>query len=83
MKNIKDFTPKSLDGEKLETTDLNKLIGNGLYFSANDIATIDLAKKIYNEDDFEPTEKLQESVLSTPQVAFWLKDQFVEFLKQE
>ena len=80
MKNIKDFTPTDLDGNKLPIDGLASLIGNEVYFSARDLSLLDTAKKIYNKQDFESSPELIDTISATQRIAPWLKQQFVDFL---
>jgi len=81
--NIKQFAPKDLGGNEISIQDLNKLIGNAIYFASADISVCELSRKIYNEEDFEPTETLIESAKNMPRVAPWLIEQVIVFLENK
>lgn len=82
MKNIKDFDPKDLDGNSVGIKDVNKLIGNAIYFASTDILICEVARKIYKEEDFLVDETLIESVKNANRsLAPWLIEQFTLFLK--
>ena len=82
MKNIKEFKPKDLSGEPIEIQELNKLIGNVVYFGASDISVCESGRAIYAELNFQVTDQLIESIKSVKQLAPWLVDQFIQFLKE-
>ena len=79
--NIKQFKPKDLSGEEVRITDLNKLIGNAMYFASADISVCEIARKIYNEEDFENSELLIESAKVARNLAPWLVEQMVAFFE--
>ena len=84
MKNIKQFSPEDLDGNKINVQDIQKVIGNAIYFASADISVCELARKIYREEDFETSEALVESVKNTSrQIAPWLIEQFVAYLEDD
>jgi len=80
--NLKNFTAKNLDGEPVIVNDLNKLVGNALYFTARDISVLEKAKQIYREEDFEVDAALIEAIKGTEKtIALWLISQLVEYLQ--
>ena len=79
--NVKDFKPKDLSGEEIQITDLNKLIGNAMYFASADISVCEIARKIYNEKDFESSPLLIESAKVARNLAPWLVEQMVAFFE--
>lgn len=82
-KNLSLFTATSLDGEKVIVNDLNKLVGNALYFTARDISVLEKAKQIYKEQDFEVDAALIEAIRGTEKtIALWLIEQIVDFLQE-
>lgn len=81
--NIKDFKPKDLSGEEIPITDLNKLIGNAIYFASADISVCELSRKIYGQVDFEPTPLLIESTKTARNLAPWLIEQVIEFFENK
>lgn len=83
LKNITRFIPTDLDGNKIEVDGMNKLFGNSLYFSAQDLAICEVARKIYNQDDFDVSDAILESVKASKTVVPWLVDQFVKYLQEK
>ena len=82
MKNIKDFKPIDLNGNEIFIKDINKLIGNSIYFASVDISACEMARSIYREEDFETSDVLVESVKNASRsLAPWLIEQFTLFLK--
>jgi hypothetical protein len=82
IRNIVDFKPSDLSGNEIEVPELNKLLGNALYFGASDISVCDIAKKIYNQEDFEVTVQLTASLQNLQKsIAPWLISQFEYWLK--
>ena len=80
--NIKDFKPTDLNGDEIPMNGGNKLIGNAIYFASADIQVCEIARKIYNEEDFETSDSLIESVKNTSRsLAPWLIEQFTLFLQ--
>jgi hypothetical protein len=82
FKNIKNFVPKDLSGEKVEIPELNKLIGNAVYFNAIHPSVCESGRAIYAELDFEVTDQIIESVSQIKQLAPWLIEQFTMFLRE-
>jgi len=83
-KNLKNFSATSLDGEKVIVNDLNKLVGNALYFTARDISVLEKAKQIYKQEDFSVDEALIEAIRGTEKaIALWLISQLVDFLQDD
>lgn len=82
FKNIKNFIPVDLGGDIIPITDINKIIGNSVYFSANDLSICETGRKIYAEQDFEVTDQLRQSLKNIQNVAPWLLEQFEQFLKE-
>ena len=83
MKNIKNFNPVDLGGNSVQVIDLNKLVGNALYFEASDISICETAKKIYDEEDFESTPELIGAVNNAVRkLAPWLIIQLVKYLQE-
>ena len=81
-KNLSAFTATSLSGEAVIVNDLNKLVGNALYFTARDISVLEKAKQIYKEQDFEVDPLLIEAIRGTEKtIALWLIEQLVTFLQ--
>lgn len=84
MKNIKDFHPTDLDGNKIPSPDANKIIGNAIYFASSDISICEVARKIYKEEDFESSDALIESVKNANKsLAPWLLDQLITYLNKK
>jgi hypothetical protein len=82
IRNIQNFKPSDLSGNEIEVPELSKLLGNALYFGASDISVCDIAKKIYNQEDFEVTEQLIASIPNLQKtLAPWLISQFEDWLK--
>lgn len=80
--NLKNFTAANLDGDPVVVTDLNKLVGNALYFTARDISVLEKAKQIYKEEDFEVDDALIEAIRTTDKtIALWLIEQIVQYLQ--
>lgn len=82
MRNIKNFCPVDLAGEKVDIPEINKLIGNAVYFSASDLSICETGRAIYAEFDFEVTPQLTESVKNLRNIAPWLVEQLLLFLNK-
>lgn len=82
-KNINYFKPVDLSGEVIPVSeDLKKVIGNGIYFAAGDIAVCKESMKLYNGEDFEPSEGMIDAAQRSQGLAAWLKLQFCEWLEK-
>lgn len=81
MKNIKDFVPTDLSGEKLPLSDdLRTIIGNGIYFASGDINVCKEAAKLYSGEDFNPSPEMVDAVNRSQGLAAWVKLQLTEWL---
>jgi len=81
--NIKQFAPHDLGNNPVNITELNKLIGNAIYFASADISVCEIARKIYNEEDFESSSLLIESAKNSRNIAPWLIEQVVNFFENK
>jgi len=81
--NIKQFAPHDLGNNPVNITELNKLIGNAIYFASADISVCEIARKIYNEEDFESSPLLIESAKNSRNIAPWLIEQAVNFFENK